>query len=144
MKIKWVNFIPSFMKNHFEERREIPKEEDQRSEKGENNEISSNPNHDETGNTAETTLLSMTDRQVKISLKVDPVYYGRIIGRKGKVIKQLQSDHKVHIQLPKRMENGLANSDLITIQGTPRNIESVKAEIDLIIHLVKSKSSIIN
>ena len=69
----------------------------------------------------------------ELLLRVDPVHFGRIIGKGGKVIKSLQTRHNVNIQVPKRTTNDTVTCNQMTIKGSPKNTERAKEEI---LHLV--------
>ena len=138
MEVK--KLFPSFLTNIFKKRKKISKEEDPDSHEGTNEGISINSNANQNGNSQVVALDRPVNGQIKVTFKVNPSYYGRIIGKDGKFIKKIQGDHKVNIQVPKRMEDGTRNSDLITIYGFPSNTELAKAEIGKLICSIETKN----
>jgi len=87
------------------------------------------------------------DKQLKsfeVKLEVKPEYHPKLIGREGKVIKQLRTDFDVMIQLPKKHDS--SDDSTIIITGYEKNANQAKDAILKIINefesLVKDEVSI--
>ena len=75
------------------------------------------------------------DKQLKsfeVKLEVKPEYHPKLIGREGKVIKQLRTDFDVMIQLPKK--NDFSDDSTIIITGYEKNANQAKDAILKIIN----------
>ena len=75
------------------------------------------------------------DKQLKsfeVKLEVKPEYHPKLIGREGKVIKQLRTDFDVMIQLPKK--NDSSDDSTIIITGYEKNANQAKDAILKIIN----------
>ncbi|XP_059478346.1 vigilin-like isoform X2 [Neocloeon triangulifer] len=65
-------------------------------------------------------------RSLQLKIKVDPEFYGPLIGKNGSVIKQIIWDRNVHIKFPKE---GDTEKNIITITGYEEEAKAAKEDI---------------